>query len=57
MTPQQRREKVKEFRENLYTAEEKEMLKGSSNQGFHYNGAAKITGQIGKAFAEAMQGL
>ncbi len=36
------------------TAEEEEIAKGASNQGFHYLGAAKILGQIGKAFADAM---
>ena len=34
--------------------EEEEIAKGASNQGFHYLGAAKILGQIGKAFADAL---
>jgi hypothetical protein len=38
------------------TAEDTETAKGASNQGFHYLGSAKILGQIGKAFAEAMAG-
>lgn len=36
------------------SAEEEEIAKGASNQGFHYLGAAKILGQIGKAFADAL---
>lgn len=36
------------------TAEDEEILKGASNQGFHYYGAAKIMAPIGKAFADAM---
>jgi hypothetical protein len=39
------------------TAKEEEIVKGASNQGFHYLGAAKILGQIGKAFAEALIGM
>lgn len=35
------------------TPEEQEIAKGVSNQEFHYLGAAKILGPIGKAFAEA----
>jgi hypothetical protein len=38
------------------TAEDEEIVKGASNQEFHYLGAAKILGQIGKAFAEALAG-
>lgn len=33
---------------------DREVLKGASNQGYHYLGSAKIMAQIGKAFAEAM---
>lgn len=36
------------------TPEEEEIAKGASNQGFHYNGAAKFFGPAGKAFAEAL---
>jgi alpha-galactosidase len=35
-------------------AEEEEIAKGASNQGFHYLGAAKILGPIGKAFADTL---
>ena len=37
-----------------FTPEESKRLKGISNGGYHYLGAAKIMTQIGKAFAEAM---
>jgi hypothetical protein len=40
-----------------FTPEELERLKGSSNGGYHYLGAAKILAPIGKAFAEAMMNL
>ncbi len=30
------------------------ILAGSSNAGFHYLGSAKMLGQIGRAFAEAI---
>ena len=34
------------------------MLKaGKSNKAYHYLGSAKIIGQIGKAFADALAGL
>jgi alpha-galactosidase len=37
-----------------FTAEELKRMKGISNGGYHYLGAAKIMAPIGKAFAEAM---
>jgi hypothetical protein len=37
-----------------FTPEEQKRLRGVSNFGFHYLGAAKIMAPIGKAFAEAM---
>ena len=37
-----------------FTPEELKRLKGISNGGYHYLGAAKIMAPIGKAFAEAM---
>ncbi|MEK6249695.1 MAG: sialate O-acetylesterase, partial [Planctomycetales bacterium] len=40
--------------EKLFPLQEREILKGASNGGYHYLGSAKIMGQIGKAFAEAM---
>ena len=37
-----------------FTPEELKRLKGISNGGYHYLGAAKIMAPIGKAFAEAV---
>jgi hypothetical protein len=39
------------------TPEEQELAKGVSNQEFHYLGAAKILGPIGKAFADALPAM
>lgn len=39
------------------TPEEEELAKGASNQGFHYYGAAKFFGPVGKAFAVALLGM
>jgi alpha-galactosidase len=36
------------------TPEEEEIVKGASNQGFHYYGAAKILAPIGEAFADSL---
>lgn len=49
-----RDEALAKFRAELYTPRELELLKGSSNAEFHYNGSAKIMAQIGKGFAEAL---
>jgi Family of unknown function (DUF6288)/Carbohydrate esterase, sialic acid-specific acetylesterase/HEAT repeats len=48
--------KMKHMAKNFTTAEWKR-LKGVSNGGYHYLGAAKIIAPIGKAFADAMQSL
>lgn len=45
--------KMKLMAEN-FTAEEWKRLKGASNGGYHYLGAAKILAPVGKAFAEAL---
>jgi hypothetical protein len=45
--------KMKLMAEN-FTAEEWRRLKGVSNGGYHYLGAAKIIAPIGKAFADAL---
>lgn len=47
--------KMKLMAEN-FTPEEWKRLSGASNGGYHYLGAAKILGPIGKAFAEALVG-
>lgn len=54
LTRGQRESALEEFRAKLYTPRELEVLKGSSNAGYHYNGSAKIMAQIGKGFAEAI---
>ncbi len=54
LTDAERKEKIEAFRENLYTDREREILRGSSNAEYHYLGSAKIVGQIGKAFADAI---
>lgn len=44
-----------EFEATVWTPEEKAIhAAGVSNAGFHYLGSAKMLGQFGKAFAEAM---
>jgi hypothetical protein len=40
--------------ESVFSPEDREIMKGCSNAGYHYLGSAKIMAQIGKAFAEAM---
>ncbi|PAY21263.1 hypothetical protein CKO51_01405 [Rhodopirellula sp. SM50] len=57
LSRQQREQALAQFREKLYTPRELEILKGSSNAQYHYNGSAKIMAQIGKGFAEAMAEL
>lgn len=42
--------------EKICSREDREILRGASNQAYHYLGSAKMMGQIGKAFAEAMLG-
>jgi hypothetical protein len=41
--------------EEILSAQDREVLKGASNGGYHYWGSAKIFAQMGKAFAEALQ--
>jgi alpha-galactosidase len=48
--------KMQVVAENL-TPQEEKRLRGASNFGFHYLGAAKIMAPIGKAFAEAIANL
>jgi len=55
MTPEQQRTYVREFEAQLLTPEDRALWKrGASNQAYHYFGSAKMLGQIGKAFADAM---
>ncbi len=43
--------------ERILPPEEQAIVAGSSNAGFHYLGSAKMMGQIGRAFAEAILNL
>jgi len=55
MTKEQQEAYVREFEAKLLTPEDRTLWKrAASNQAYHYFGSAKILGQIGKAFAEAM---
>jgi len=54
LTRAQRDQALARFRADLYTPRELEILKGSSNAGYHYNGSGKVMAQIGKGFAEAV---
>jgi len=55
MTKEQQQAYVKDFEAKLLTPEDRALWKrGASHQAYHYFGSAKILGQIGKAFAEAM---
>lgn len=57
LSRQQREEALAKFRAELYTPRELEILKGSSNAAYHYNGSAKIMAQIGKGLADAIAEL
>lgn len=48
------REKLDLALEEVLSTEDREILKGASNGGYHYWGSAKIFAQMGKAFAEAL---
>jgi alpha-galactosidase len=48
------REKLELALEEILSVEDREVLKGASNGGYHYWGSAKIFAQMGKAFAEAL---
>jgi alpha-galactosidase len=47
-------EKLDQALEEILSSQDKEILKGASNGGYHYWGSAKIFAQMGKAFAEAL---
>lgn len=51
------KEKLDRALEEVLPLKDREILKGASNAGYHYLGAAKIMAPIGKAFAEAMADL
>lgn len=53
-----REKQLDAYKAELFTPAELETYqKGTSNAAYHYMGSAKILGQIGKAFAEAIDGL
>jgi hypothetical protein len=53
-----RQKKLEAFQNELFTEEELKILEvGVSNAEYHYLGSAKILGQIGKAFADAVDEL
>lgn len=55
MSQEERKKAFDEFISKSFTDREIDLIKNArSNHGFHYFGSAKILGQIGKAFAEAM---
>ncbi|MGD1979708.1 MAG: sialate O-acetylesterase [Akkermansiaceae bacterium] len=45
------------FEAELFTARDRELMKGITNAEYHYLGSAKILGGIGKGFAEAVHKL
>jgi alpha-galactosidase len=56
LTREQRDKAIADFTDELFTKEELKILEvGTSNAAYHYLGSAKILGQIGKAFADAME--
>ena len=57
LTPKSKEAARKRAIAENFTPEELKRLKGISNGGYHYLGAAKIMTPIGNAFAEAMAKL
>ncbi len=57
LSPEAREEAEKKAMAKAFTPAELELLKGVSNGGYHYLGAARILAPVGKAFAEAVLGL
>lgn len=49
--------RLEKMESKLFTARDRELLKGITNADYHYKGSAKIMAQIGKAFAEALEDL
>ena len=49
-----REETINQLRDEQMTERELQVLKGSSNAAYHYNGSAKIMAQIGQGFAQAV---
>ena len=55
LTREQRKKAIADFTDKLFSKEELKTLEvGTSNAAYHYLGSAKILGEIGKAFADAL---
>ena len=55
LTREQREKAIADFTDKLFSKEELKILEvGTSNAAYHYLGSAKILGEIGKAFADAL---
>ena len=55
LTREQREKATADFTDKLFSKEELKILEvGTSNAAYHYLGSAKILGEIGKAFADAL---
>ena len=55
---EQRDKALADLNANLFTKEELKILElGVSNAAYHYLGSAKILGQVGKAFADALASM
>lgn len=58
LSADERKQQLDEFTAELFSPEELAIYQtGTSNAAYHYLGSAKILGQIGKAFAEAINEL
>ncbi|MGB0413404.1 MAG: M60 family metallopeptidase [Coraliomargarita sp.] len=58
LSPEQRKERLDQYKSEQFTPAELELRElAISNAAYHYLGSAKITAQIGQAFAQAMHGL
>ncbi|MDP6795064.1 MAG: sialate O-acetylesterase [Verrucomicrobiota bacterium] len=58
LTREQRDKAIGDFTDELFSQEELKILEvGTSNAAYHYLGSAKILGQIGRAFADALAKL
>ena len=55
MTREEQQSYIIDFEAKLLTPKDRALWqRGASNQAYHYFGSAKMMGQIGKAFAQAM---
>jgi hypothetical protein len=55
LSAEEKKKLVEDYKAEVFTKEELRILEtGISNAAYHYLGSAKILGQIGKAFADAL---